>query len=232
MPTQNSWNNQVTAAGVTFTGGQIDIGTDAAAYNVNVGTGAAAKTVTVGNTTGASVLALKYGTGDYTLASASGTVMSALDSGEITSPLQPSFHAYLSSSTGAVTGDGTVYTVICGTEDFDKGSDYNNGTGIFTAPVDGTYAFEFDVLTVYVSGHNEFAQIITTSDATFGANYCSPDLIDTGDVYGDHMSIITHMDAADTAYFSVRLSGGAKNVTVSNPVGGIRLTYVSGSLLN
>jgi len=115
----------------------IDCGTGA----LNLGTNAIARTTTLGNTTGASILALKYGTGDFTLASATGTVMSALDTGEITYPLQSAFMAYPSAGVNNITGTGTVYNIICNTEVYDRNSDYNTGTGAFVAPVAGIYEF-------------------------------------------------------------------------------------------
>jgi hypothetical protein len=59
-----------------------------------------------------------------------------------TNTSQPRFSAYLSATANNVTGAGTVYTIIADTELFDIGANYNNGTGIFTAPKTGVYFFE------------------------------------------------------------------------------------------
>jgi len=59
--------------------------------------------------------------------------------GERTMPLQPAFLAVLSTTQNNVTGNNTKYSYVCDTEVFDQNSDYNNTTGIFTAPVTGRY---------------------------------------------------------------------------------------------
>ena len=59
--------------------------------------------------------------------------------GEITTPSQPAFNAYMGSTASNVTGDGTLYAIAFDTELYDVGSDYNTGTYTFTAPVTGRY---------------------------------------------------------------------------------------------
>ena len=49
------------------------------------------------------------------------------------------FKATLASDTSLPSG--TATTVIFGTEDYDQGGDYDNTTGVFTAPSDGIYEF-------------------------------------------------------------------------------------------
>lgn len=53
----------------------------------------------------------------------------------------PSFRATSVATANNVTGDGTDYTVIFGTVDYDIQGNYNPVTGEFTAPVDGVYLF-------------------------------------------------------------------------------------------
>ena len=47
--------------------------------------------------------------------------------------------AYLSTSPTNISGDGTVYTIIFDTVQYDSGSNYNNSNGQFTAPATGKY---------------------------------------------------------------------------------------------
>lgn len=65
----------------------------------------------------------------------------AFTAGQVLKPLQPAFYARLSSTQANVTGDSTAYTVICDQVIFDLNSNYNNVTGVFTAPVTGRYFF-------------------------------------------------------------------------------------------
>lgn len=280
MPTNNSWNNQVLNANVTFNGGTMAIGTDATAnainigtasntgrvvtlgnvtgttaVNVNTGTGGSAitttngtysvstgtgainigtdatsKTITLGNTTGTSVLALKYGTGDFSLASATGNVIIALDSGEVTKPLQPAFLAYLNTTVTNVTGDTTVYTVIFDTEVYDQGSDFNLGTSIFTAPVTGRYLFDYTVFLIGATSLNAWRGQIATSNRNY-------DVVPTVGVANPNqmlvnINIVADMDASDTASFAIATAdSGGKIDDISGLVNSNLRTFVSGTLI-
>lgn len=56
-----------------------------------------------------------------------------------------SFNAIVSADVVNATGNGANYTVIFDTEIYDTGSNFNNATGIFTAPVAGTYQFNTEI---------------------------------------------------------------------------------------
>ena len=72
-----------------------------------------------------------------------GTTAQTVDSsGRINKPLQPSFHAYPSSSTNYTSADDVI---IFGSTYHNIGSDYNTSTGKFTAPIAGNYLFAWAV---------------------------------------------------------------------------------------
>jgi hypothetical protein len=195
----------------------LSISSDASATTVNLATGAAAKTVSLGSTNSTSSLALQYGTADFTLASATGTVMSALDTGEITYPLQPSFYAYLAGNASNVTGDGTAYTIAYDTELFDRNSDFNTGTATFTAPVTGlywfyhnTYTFQLGTLfTILLSEVVTTARTYLTGVGNPGA-MMRPAAADLTTVSG----VYAQMTAGDTCTIRLTISGSTKTVDV------------------
>ena len=61
---------------------------------------------------------------------------------------QPAFCAYRSSLQANVTGNGTAVSLVYDTELYDITNNYNNATGVFTAPVDGLYSFTASFLSV------------------------------------------------------------------------------------
>lgn len=202
----------------------IDCGTGA----LNIGTNAIARTTTLGNTTAASVLALRYGTGDFTLASATGTVMNALDTGEITYPLQSAFSAFLDSTVLNVTGNGAAYQLgtTALTEIFDQNADFNvNGT--FTSPVTGRYALYMGCFFTGATIGTRFDLQFTTSNRNYYQQ--NTRTASANDVcYG--FAIFADMDAGDTAVTVVTGFGEAGDTQDISGIATHPRTYFQGSL--
>lgn len=151
--------------------------------------------------------------------------------GARTMPLQPAFLAFLSANIANVTGDGTTYTIISDTEIFDQGANYNNATGVFTAPVTGRYqlngAIEIDNLS---AAHNDCDFNIFTSNRNYRistTNAQSIAAVTPTLFFSNSSSFLTDMDAADTATLTVFVAGGGKTVNV---IGGGPNTSFSGML--
>lgn len=217
-------------AGITANGGTVSLATDASNTTVNIATGAGNKVTTLGSTSGSSSLALKYGTNDFTLASATGTTMAITHGGSMTKPLQPAFRAYLSANVNNVTGDGTVYTLICNTVLFDQQSNYNNSTGIFTAPVTGKYSFNCTAWFQGMASNNNMAyiEIEASSDSSLIAVFNPYATIGVGQGACFSGICILSMTAADTVHAALVCSGGSKVIGFSS---GADRTSFAGCLL-
>lgn len=151
-----------------------------------------------------------------------------------TMPLQPAFLAYKSAPTANATGDGTLISpIIYDTELFDVQGNYDNATGIFTAPVTGYYSFSASVsLSNLIAAHVDgFFQFVTSA-----ANQtCFAIIISPGKVFQSSASStlwsssnIFRLAAGDTMQVSVQVTGSTKTVTVG---GASSTVYFRGALL-
>ncbi len=140
---------------------------------------------------------------------------------------QPSFLANRATNNANSTGDGTAVTIVYNTEIYDQASNYDNSTGIFTAPVTGRYLFNcsclFDSLLVT---HNAKRIDLVTTNRTY-TNY--EDYALASQDITLNLSVIADMTAGDTAKVTVKVSGGTKTVSTAGDAG---TTYFSGSLIN
>jgi hypothetical protein len=143
-------------------------------------------------------------------------VRSALDidsSGRVTIPNNPAFRA--TRTAGAVTG---LSTIVFNRVDYNRGSNYNNSTGVFTAPVTGAYFFAYCIET-NGSGANFLIQPRKNGSAVNTTEFQANSSGTTGIGY----SIVVDMAANDT--FDLLLSAG---YTI---YGGGNYTFMSGYLI-
>lgn len=132
-----------------------------------------------------------------------------------TNSAQSSFFATNSATQLNVTGDNTIYQTIPNTEIFDQNSNYNNATGVYTAPIAGKYLFLCTIAVQELSATNTTDQsyIYTTKKnydsnwfnwyAGRGSSYMMQDII-----------LIADMDAGDTSTLRVRCGATNKVVDV------------------
>ena len=160
-----------------------------------------------------------------------GNVRVIASGGEITLPNQPTFLATNSVTDSDATGDGTVFTLICDTEVTDLGADYNNATGVFTAPVAGRYAFSVIVVMAQVGAAHTSGQIVlSTSNRSYVLDACYYGAMRdaSNEVIRSGCMVDVDMDAADTASILVTVSGGTKVVDIT----GSGASKFSGNLMH
>lgn len=80
-----------------------------------------------------------YFDGTKLVSSSTAKVNTSGSAGSINNSAQPFLNAYMSSSTGGVTGDNTLYAVIYDTVIKSQGLTYSNASGVITALVAGNY---------------------------------------------------------------------------------------------
>jgi hypothetical protein len=131
---------------------------------------------------------------------------------------EPFLVARVSSTTGSVTGNGTVYQVVFPTILYGSAS-YNTSTGVFTCTVPGEYLFSAAIQLDGIQSNHTLAtiQLVATSGTFQPCDYnaaagrtsvtnmiCTPCLIPVLMAHGD------------TAYFNLTVSGGSVNVKVGS----------------
>lgn len=144
---------------------------------------------------------------------------------------KPAFSAYLTGNAVNVTGDGTLYTLITYTERCDIGSNFNAGTGVFTAPITGRYLLGATVeVNTLGAGHTDgFAEIVATgqTEQIYALNVAAARGVGTSS-YAGSGSHIFQMTAGDTAHVAAAIYNSTKTVSVT---GGISVSKFWGFLL-
>jgi len=152
-------------------------------------------------------------------------VMRANTSGQFNYPLQPAFSAYKSFVSNNVTGDLTLFTIIFDTEVFDQAGNYNNATGVFTAPITGRYQFSAGAL--LYQGTN--ISLIDTSFGTSNRNYFYSTPQSSFTRSGNPLSALVDMDAGDVC--TVRIQSTDSGGKVDDLYGDLNMqTFFTGYL--
>lgn len=150
-------------------------------------------------------------------------------------PKQPCFLAFLSANVLLVTGDGTTYDIIPDTVSFDLGSNYNNGTGKFTAPATGLYLFQGGVsISGMLVANNSFFLTLRSSNsaatcriATVNPFAYNPSGGGGADISGCGIIPLT---SGDTMNLEITGSNGTKVINVLGSAS-VLGTWISGHLI-
>lgn len=141
-------------------------------------------------------------------------IMSVSTSGQINYPLQPAFNAYLNTTISNATGDGTAATVVFDTELFDIGSNFDNTTGTFTAPVTGKYQLNCQMFLSGIVAQTTTVQDIVTTSRTYENCYYRGTTVSSSGLIGYTMNQLVPMTAGDTAIIRVQSLGSTKTVSI------------------
>ena len=151
--------------------------------------------------------------------------------GERTMPLQPAFVAYNDAIILNITGNGTPYTVLYDTEVVDQNGDYDDTTGVFTAPITGFYLLSASlILRGIAAGHTEGRLFFNYNSGTdaFGIIKENPaNMADTNLRWGLNIAAGAYLTAADTISVTLQVSNGGLSVDV----GDSQKSYFSAALL-
>jgi hypothetical protein len=137
------------------------------------------------------------------------------ETGAILKPLQPAFLSR-GSNTYNVTGDGTAYTMLFdGTQVFDQNSDFDETTGLFTAPVTGRYMFftAYNPEGITSSHTSAWSQIQTSND--YAPIFTLNPWAAAGAGIAQNGVYFADMDASDTAKVVLAVQNGSKVVDIT-----------------
>tara|TARA_X000001388_G_scaffold45219_1_gene32125 strand:+ start:39 stop:638 length:600 start_codon:yes stop_codon:yes gene_type:complete len=136
--------------------------------------------------------------------------------GNITKPLQPSFHAYPSTGANYTSADDVI---VFGSTYHNIGSDYDTSTGKFTAPIAGNYLFTW---AVYRGDGDEDSSIHLFHNTTskYEGRVSSSGAGGYATISG---SLVIALSASDTVHLQVRYP----TIHVNSP-----WSYFSGTLLS
>lgn len=128
---------------------------------------------------------------------------------------RPFFNAYNNTLRTNVTGNGIDYTVVYNAEIEDQNGDFNTSTGIFTAPVDGTYFFRYAVSLSDLRASTHLGVFLTlkTTVKDFKTHIQHNTALPL-DELTIHDFQAVGLSAGNTAYVVVTVSGGSQDVDV------------------
>jgi len=130
------------------------------------------------------------------------------DAGIMTNAGQPAFLVVPTAEQSNIDKDSNV-TVVWGTEIFDRAGNF--ATNTFTAPVTGVYQFNVLIALNNVD-QAVYGVTLVTSNRSHGYSFPGDKMLTAdSDNVTIAFSVLTDMDAADTAYVTIRQYGGTAN---------------------
>lgn len=147
--------------------------------------------------------------------SSASAVMRSTTTGIIDFPLQSRFGAYKSAATANATGDNTEVQIIFDGVQYDLQSEYNSGTGTFTATRAGIYELDFCIALGNLGAtHQAGLCRIEQSGGTAAYLRFNPYNMSNAGNLEYHMSRKMNMAVGDTIKIYMTVAGGTKTVTI------------------
>ncbi len=132
------------------------------------------------------------------------------------------FSAYVSANINNVIGLNASYTILFDTVVYDSGSNYNAGTGVFTAPVAGIYQFNYGVSLGNIAIADNCSLVIRSTPLNYQLVLGDISAYkDTNNVVGDAGSTTLKLSMGDTVHMTVAAGGEAGNTI------GIEVTHLT-----
>lgn len=147
--------------------------------------------------------------------STAASIMEFSTAGARTLPLNPTVFAYVHNG-GAnltnVTGDGTTYTIPYDAVAVDLGSNFNTGTGTFTAPVTGRYRVTVNATMTNLGAGHTSALLAINANGAISRSRFNPVASAVSGSYTATLSGIYQVTASGTITSLVTVSGSTKTV--------------------
>ena len=135
--------------------------------------------------------------------------------GHVQFPLQPAFRVQPSSDQDNLSNSNAGTTLAFGTEDFDQNGDF--ASNAFTAPVTGKYQLSFVIYIEDLDDAADYAYITLSTSNQAIYHIIDPKAQQDEDAtyFTFTLSVLTDMDANDTAFLNYTQVGGAAQTDVT-----------------
>ena len=153
------------------------------------------------------------------------------ENGNVTKPLQPCFLANVSSDSVHPNLPTGVTVINFGSEAYDVGNNVSS-VGVFTAPVTGKYQFNTSMAFAQITSSTTLLEVfIKASNREMRGCLQNVANLQAGDYQSFGFSTMVDMDANDTCFVQVAITGGGGTIDVISGSTPAPLSFFSGTLI-
>ena len=151
--------------------------------------------------------------------------------GEVIKPLQPTFLVNVSSDSVHPNLPTGVTVINFGSKAYDVGTNVSN-VGVFTAPVTGKYQFNTSMAFAQITSSTTLLEVfIKASNREMRGCLQNVANLQAGDYQSFGFSTMVDMDASDTCFVQVAITGGGGTIDVISGSTSAPLSFFSGTLI-